>query len=62
MEGDSWLPPTEEEVIDLPRTLPLDESRKESIWSVTNKFSDAQNYLDAMTEMSGTEKVKKMVS
>nr|CDS29073.1 multidrug resistance protein 1 [Hymenolepis microstoma] len=37
-----------------------DELRKKSIWSVTNRFSDAQNYLDAMTEISGSAKTKKM--
>ncbi|VDL35679.1 unnamed protein product, partial [Hymenolepis diminuta] len=58
-EDDSWQTYVDEEV-DRPRKLPFDEFRKESVWSVTNRFSDAQNFLDAMSEISGTPKTKKM--
>ncbi|KAM3178292.1 hypothetical protein ACTXT7_002876 [Hymenolepis weldensis] len=59
-EDDSWQTYVDDEEVDRPRKLPFDEFRKESVWSVTNRFSDAQNFLDAMSEISGTAKTKKM--
>ena len=51
-----------EEEIDLPKRLSRDEMHKSSVWSRTHRWSDAETILNAMSELSGKEKVSKMVS
>ncbi|VDK32048.1 unnamed protein product [Taenia asiatica] len=50
----------EDEMIDRPRWLSRDELRKPSMWMLSQRWSDAETMLEALTEMSGTEKTSKM--
>ncbi|KAL5111333.1 ATP-dependent translocase ABCB1 [Taenia crassiceps] len=50
----------EDEMIDRPRRLSRDELRKPSVWTLSQRWSDAETILEALTEMSGTEKTSKM--
>ncbi|EUB64563.1 Multidrug resistance protein [Echinococcus granulosus] len=59
-EAEEAASAVENEMIDRPRRLSRDELRKPSKWTLSQRWSDAETMLEALTEMSGTEKTSKM--
>lgn len=60
-DDDSLQTQEDDEPIDRTKKLPSNESHKISLWSITNRFSDAENFLEAITEIAGTANTTKMV-